>query len=248
MKGITLRVPSLARLAPIALGLLSLTSVPSFLQKGAEEVTRKGAEVAATLPGMPAAELEKLARVAAWLSEASTGEDKISEVIAKDPKTFELFAGAHDAAQAREVLDEVPFGDAIADAAGEHAVDSLLVAAVVEVESTFDPKAGSHKGAVGLMQLLPSTAGMSRKRLLEPDANLDAGAAYLAEMIERFDGDLTLALAAYNAGPTNVRRYEGVPPFPETEQYVEKVLTRYVQHHLQLWQVAQGIDLGSLAA
>ena len=136
----------------------------------------------------------------------------------------------------------------IAEAATENEVDSLLVASVVEVESTFDPKAGSHKGAVGLMQLLPSTAGMSRARLMEPATNLAAGSAYLAEMIERFDGDLGLALAAYNAGPTNVRRYEGVPPFPETEQYVEKVLSRYVEYHRQLWRVSHGIDLGTIAS
>jgi soluble lytic murein transglycosylase-like protein len=178
----------------------------------------------------------------------AAGNDEILEAIRKDPKGFSLFSGSKDVAKRSEVLADVPFATQIAKAAAAHEVDSLLVASVVEVESTFDPEAGSHKGAVGLMQLLPSTAGMSRNRLLEPATNLAAGSAYLAEMIERFDGDLGLALAAYNAGPTNVRRYEGVPPFRETEQYVEKVLSRYVEYHRQLWRVSHGIDLGTVAS
>jgi soluble lytic murein transglycosylase-like protein len=200
--------------------------------------------------GLAPAEVETLARVAAWFAEgeAAAETDEILEAIRKDPKGFSLFAGSKDQVERGEVLANVPFAAQIAKAAAAHQVDSLLVASVVEVESTFDPEAGSHKGAVGLMQLLPSTAGMSRSKLLEPSANLAAGSAYLAEMIERFDGDLGLALAAYNAGPTNVRRHEGVPPFPETEQYVEKVLSRYVEYHRQLWRVSRGIDLGTVVS
>jgi hypothetical protein len=195
---------------------------------------------------LPQDELDGLAKVADWLKQSP--ETRVSgatllEEIRKDREGFAVFAGFHTAGERRQALAEVPYGAEIAAAASEHQVDSLLVASVVEVESTFRPTAGSHKGAVGLMQLLPSTAGMSRARLQNPRVNLDAGSAYLANLISRFDGDLGLALAAYNAGPRHVRNYEGVPPFPETERYVEKVLTRYVDYHRSLWETSGAAQL-----
>jgi soluble lytic murein transglycosylase-like protein len=229
-----IRLPRVLRLASWLVGSLSL--VAPMAQKALE----RGAEVAAPVVAAPLAavaseETEVMMQVARWLQPTTA---KLSEAVSKDPTGFQLFAAFHGQAERRAVLatEEVPFAKEIVHAATEHAVDPLLVAAVVEVESTFDPKAGSHKGAVGLMQLLPSTAGMSRQKLLEPRTNLDAGAEYLAELIERFDGDLTLALAAYNAGPRHVRNYEGIPPFPETQQYVEKVLGIYVDYNRELWQ------------
>jgi soluble lytic murein transglycosylase-like protein len=244
--GTSRRVRSLGHLVSWLFGSLSLLAPVSGNLAGrlAGEVRAVAPQAAASLAP---ASLVELARAAAWVSAAGSA-DKVAMAIRKDPKGFAHLTGAASGAGTWQVLAELPYGDQIAEAAAEHSLDGLLVASVVEVESTFDPEAGSHRGAVGLMQLLPSTAGLSRGRLLEPAANLDAGAEYLAEMIERFDGDLELALAAYNAGPTNVRRYEGVPPFRETEQYVEKVLSRYVEHHLQRWQVARGVDLGELSA
>jgi len=187
---------------------------------------------------LPQDEIADLGKVAEWLGPARDGGTmaKLAENIRKDHESFAIFANFHTEQERGQALADVPFGKEIAKAAKEHAVDSLLVASVVEIESTFRPDAGSHKGAVGLMQLLPSTAGMSRKKLEHPRTNLDAGAGYLAKLIDRFDGDLGLALAAYNAGPTNVRRYNGVPPFPETQQYVQKVLSRYVEYHRGLWE------------
>jgi hypothetical protein len=189
---------------------------------------------------LPADEVADLRKVEGWLGEPAARNQPadLLGAISRDREGFAVFAGFHSERERREALVDVPFGREIAVAARLHEVDSLLVASVVEVESTFRPTAGSHKGAVGLMQLLPSTAGLSRARLENPRANLDAGAAYLAQLIDRFDGDLGLALAAYNAGPTNVRRYNGVPPFPETQQYVEKVLSRYVGYHRTLWQTS----------
>jgi soluble lytic murein transglycosylase-like protein len=192
---------------------------------------------------LPADEVADLRKVSEWLVEPSAEEQDIAKEIRRDPEAFAVFAGFHTERERRDALAKVPFGREIAVAAHLHEVDSLLVASVVEVESTFRPTAGSHKGAVGLMQLLPSTAGLSRARLQNPRANLDAGAAYLAKLLDRFDGDLGLALAAYNAGPTNVRRYNGVPPFPETQQYVEKVLSRYVDYHRSLWQTSGAASL-----
>ena len=231
-----LRLPRIARLASWLVGTISVV-VPM-----AQNVLDRGIGFAAPVVGAPIAravvsdEALVLGQVARWLEPANQGAAKLSDSIRKDPLSFELFASFHGEAEKKDVLADVPFGGDIAKAADKHHVDSLLVAAVVEVESTFDPEAGSHKGAVGLMQLLPSTAGMPRNKLLDPDTNLDAGSAYLAELIERFDGDLALALAAYNAGPRHVRNYEGIPPFPETQQYVEKVLGIYVDYHRTLWQ------------
>ncbi len=112
----------------------------------------------------------------------------------------------------------------IQEAAAMHGVSADLVRAVVQTESQFNPLAVSPVGAKGLMQLMPSTAksvGLSDP--FDPRLNVIAGAKYLSMMLERFDGNTALALAGYNAGPGNVRRYRGVPPFGETRGYVRKI-------------------------
>jgi len=114
------------------------------------------------------------------------------------------------------------------DAARRHGLDPDLVVAVAAVESGFRPTAVSPKGAQGVMQLMPGTArdlGVSDP--LDPAANVDAGTRYLRDLLARFDGDLSKALAAYNAGPGAVARHQGVPPYRETRDYVKKVLRRY---------------------
>ncbi len=133
-----------------------------------------------------------------------------------------------------EVLEEVvaaPVGSDLhqlaADAARRHGLDPDLVLAVVSVESAFRPAAVSPKGAQGLMQLMPGTAReLGVADPLDPASNLDGGARYLRALIARYDGDLTKALAAYNAGPGAVDRHRGVPPYRETRDYVKKVLDR----------------------
>lgn len=120
-----------------------------------------------------------------------------------------------------------PYGELIYDTARRHAVNPLLVAAVIRVESNFDPRAVSAKGARGLMQLMPETAsrfGFEPSSLDEPEVNLEAGVRYLAWLGRRFGGDLPLVLSGYNAGHQAVERYGGVPPFPETRAYVDSVL------------------------
>lgn len=115
--------------------------------------------------------------------------------------------------------------DKVARAEG---LDSDLIRAVVETESNFDPNAVSKKGAVGLMQLMPETArGMGVTDSFHPAENLEAGARYLKRLIDKYEGKLTLALSAYNAGEKAVERYKGIPPFPETQDYVRKVLKAY---------------------
>jgi soluble lytic murein transglycosylase-like protein len=117
------------------------------------------------------------------------------------------------------------FAEFIEPLARQHGVDPVLVRAVVEVESNYEPAARSHKGAMGLMQLMPATA--RRYALVdpyEPRANLEAGIRHLRSLLDRFD--LRVALAAYNAGEGAVLRHGGIPPFAETRAYVSRVLQR----------------------
>lgn len=116
----------------------------------------------------------------------------------------------------------------IEDAAKRSYLDPKLVQAVIAVESNFDSKATSHKGAMGLMQVMPKTADVCDVH--EPHHavnNLMGACECLRRLINRYRGNLSLALAAYNAGPTNVDRHKGIPPFPETKAYVKKILSKY---------------------
>lgn len=116
------------------------------------------------------------------------------------------------------------YRDIIDAAALTYGVDAALIRAVVHAESAFRPSIKSHKGAVGLMQLMPATAAeLGVNDRTNPKQNIHGGAKYLAQMLERFDGDVTLATAAYNAGPGAVTRYAGVPPYAETQAYIKRV-------------------------
>jgi soluble lytic murein transglycosylase-like protein len=116
----------------------------------------------------------------------------------------------------------------ISDAAEQTGVDSRLLKAMIKAESDFDPRAVSHKGAMGLMQIMPENFKMlDLRNPFDPWQNIRAGAMYLKKMFERFNGQLALSLAAYNAGPTAVDRYKRIPPYQETEEYVRRVLRYY---------------------
>jgi soluble lytic murein transglycosylase-like protein len=120
-----------------------------------------------------------------------------------------------------------PYGQLIYDIAVRHSVNPQLVAAVIHVESAFNPRAVSRKGACGLMQLLPETArrfGLAKKKdLFDPKKNLEAGVKYLKWLTGRFGGDVQKILAAYNAGEGAVDRFGGIPPYRETQNYVQKI-------------------------
>src|SRR5580704_2746394 len=123
-----------------------------------------------------------------------------------------------------------PYAGEIAAAALRYGVDARLVTAVIAAESNFDPRAVSAKLACGLMQLRPETAARyGVANVFDPRQNIEAGTRYLKELLDRYAQNLSLALAAYNAGPDRVGQYGGVPPFPETLNYVRRVTARYSQ-------------------
>ncbi|MFH1282724.1 MAG: lytic transglycosylase domain-containing protein [bacterium] len=112
--------------------------------------------------------------------------------------------------------------------AKKYDLSSSLIRAVIQVESNFDPFGISSKGARGLMQLMPSTAdSLGVNNIYNPIQNIDGGCKYLRAMMDEFDGNLKLALSAYNAGPNAVKKYENIPPYPETQAYVNKVIGLY---------------------
>jgi soluble lytic murein transglycosylase-like protein len=116
----------------------------------------------------------------------------------------------------------------VREAADRHRVDPALIRAVIETESNWNPKAYSHKGAGGLMQLIPTTAQrFGAYDVFNPQQNIDAGVKYLRTLLERYNGNLDLALAAYNAGEGAVERAHGIPAFRETRNYIQRVQDAY---------------------
>jgi transglycosylase-like protein with SLT domain len=129
-----------------------------------------------------------------------------------------------DEAQAK--VPEGPYGTMIFEAARRHSVNPQVVAALIRQESSSNPRAISHKGARGLMQLMPATAqrfGARKEKLYDPKENLEAGIRYLSWLVEQFPNDLSKVLAAYNAGEGAVWRYGGIPPYRETQNYVRRI-------------------------
>ena len=121
-----------------------------------------------------------------------------------------------------------PYRELVEAAAARYSVDADLISSVIAVESSFDPKALSRKNARGLMQLLPETAArLGVQNIYDPQENIDAGTRYLRELLQKYNNDLVLALAAYNAGPERVQQYGRVPPFAETISYVRRVKRGY---------------------
>ena len=130
----------------------------------------------------------------------------------------------------RVETSKAPFRELIQAAAARYAVDPDLITSVIAAESNFDPKAVSHRNARGLMQLLPQTATrLGVTNIFDPAENINAGTLYLSELLRRYNNNLALTLAAYNAGPLTVQRYRSVPPYRETQVYVQKVGRNYAQ-------------------
>ena len=199
----------------------------------------------AVVPAPPdAARVAMLEEIAYWMRGTGRefrlfGERPLTSSANVGRRVFRLFGNANGVGR-RQILATLPYGALIEEAALRYHLDSLLLAAVVQTESGFDPRALSPQGAQGLMQLMPTTARTYGAHVFDdPQANVGAGARYLRDLLTTFDGDVELALAAYNAGPAAVRRFRGVPPYRETRGYVERVVTLYIGYHRTLWRQAQ---------
>jgi soluble lytic murein transglycosylase len=154
-------------------------------------------------------------------------DQRCQVVTLRDPERVLL-----EPAHASGVPRSVRYDGLIGQAARRHQVQPALVKAVIAAESNFDPRAVSRKGARGLMQLMPETAAdLGVEDPLLPEENLSGGVRYLRKMIDRYRGEMRLALAAYNAGPAAVDRYGGIPPYAETRDYVQRVMAYYQLYH-----------------
>ena len=128
----------------------------------------------------------------------------------------------------RSIKGERSFHPIIQNAASRYDIDPALVKAIIMAESDYNPRAVSKKGAQGLMQLMPVTArSLGVDDAFNPEQNIHAGVRYFKTLLKQFDGDVKLALAAYNAGSSNVRHYKGIPPFKDTKRYLKKVYRYY---------------------
>ena len=141
------------------------------------------------------------------------------------------------------------FREEIRAAAGKYGIDPALVRAVIHAESAFRPRARSKKGAMGLMQLMPDTArDMGVADVLSPRENILGGVRYLAWLLEKNGGNTMLATAAYNAGPGAVERYQGIPPYEETQTYVKRVRILHSRYRLALASAVSGPSFSQVGA
>jgi len=161
--------------------------------------------------------------VPAYLTARPAGSQPDSEIMRMARETLDAAESSNEAAIAQIVEIEAH----IRDVAVRYDIPPILVAAIVEAESEFNPRAVSRRGAQGLMQLMPDTASsLQVSDSFDPYENIEGGVRHLRRLMDRYRGDLPLVLAAYNAGEQAVLVYRGVPPFPETRRYVSRILRR----------------------
>src|SRR6202171_1927087 len=154
-----------------------------------------------------------------------------AEVVAIEPE--EIFTPIVVPVTPGALEQNAQFGQFIQSAATRFHVDADLSSSVIAIESNFNPKAVSRRNARGLMQLIPGTANrLGVRNVFYPAENIDAGTRYLGELLHRYDNDLILALAAYNAGAERAQKYGRGPPFPETMSYVRRVKHTYDQQKM----------------
>lgn len=214
--------------ASLALGGIG---APLKMVQGAKEGTAKSGEIGMTqsidkqLAGDLNAARSIAQQVAGGVEAVASGVEAATtaplEAVAEAPKKLTIVT---EKVREEFFKKEVPFGSIIYREAKKNDIRPELIAAVVQAESRFKPTARSGAGAIGLMQLVPRTGKwMGARDLTNPSQNIAAGAKYLKYLNERFDGNETKVIAAYNAGEGNVKRFGGVPPFKETRKYLKKV-------------------------
>jgi soluble lytic murein transglycosylase-like protein len=217
MRRIALLAAALALAAPAARAEIALLTNGRTLKLAAYEVTADVARLTLTTGGHIEIPIERIERIL---------DD---EVVPVPPSSGALPERRWRFAEDSEPLFGSRFDPIIIEASRKFDVDAALVSAVIKAESDYNPRIVSHKGARGLMQLMPATArrfGVTDP--FDPSANVHAGARYLRWLLDRFDGNAELALAGYNAGEGNVAKYAGVPPFRETVEYIRRI-ARYFE-------------------
>ena len=232
-----------ARGALAVRGVRALFAAAVFVAVALVSPPSSPAPAGARPAGPSAGEARVLDDLALWVFEEG-GRGDIAQAVRNRQRGFELFRSYADDEVRRALVAALPHGALIWRTGQRWGVDPLLLAAMVEAESGFDAEAVSQQGALGLMQVLPETADLFRPVAdpMEPAVNVEVGARYIARQLRLFDGDLPLALAAYNSGPGNVIRFAGIPPFAETRHYVRRVLASYVGHLQNSWRDSGDLD------
>ena len=145
------------------------------------------------------------------------------------PQPFGSLTNVSSAKATKSYISREAIMNYIKDASDKYGVEEKLISALIKQESGFNPSAVSKAGAKGLMQLMPATArSLGVEDSLDPKQNIDGGVRYLKQMLDKYNGNKILALAAYNAGPGAVDKYSGVPPYKETQNYVRNILANYL--------------------
>lgn len=207
----------------VCMVLLSLGIVAFSDVTGTEGDTKTNTTISQVVPGVFSRNgLEKMAGL--YLPLQSRTEEKASP--AEIPELLRR-------PEPEPILPAIKYANMVLPLSEKHGVDWRLVSAVMEAESNFNSRAISNKGAVGLMQLMPTTAAIYKVRgkdLYDPYKNIEAGVQHLRMLSDRYNGNLEMAVAAYNIGEGVVDRYKGVPPNPTTKYFVRKVMSRYNSH------------------
>jgi soluble lytic murein transglycosylase-like protein len=198
----------------------------------------------ASLPG------GRFGRAAQWILDIPTDEIDHFEALPVEAAALGAAKDLHSELRGSKenVGQPVDLNEVVKTASGTYRLDPDLVNSVIRAESGFNVRAVSPKGAQGLMQLMPQTASaLGVQNAFDPQANVEGGARYLRELLERYDFDLIKALAAYNAGPQRVEQYGGVPPYYETKAYVARIVRDFNKKKLAAKTASQPVTQGSSA-
>jgi soluble lytic murein transglycosylase-like protein len=210
-------------LAAVVVALLAPTVAPASQVVLFEDGRTMHVERAELREGLAVLRLEGGGEIAVPAARVANWADLERQAV--ENRTAGRKAAGERALQLPWRLEAGEFANLIDEAASRHSVDPALLTAMAQVESAFNPRAVSHKGAKGILQLMPETAKRFGVRdLFDASQNIDGGAKYLSWLLERYDGRTDLALAGYNAGEAAVDQYGGIPPYSETQNYVTRVM------------------------